>query len=207
MKVLQRLICSLVCGFALLGAAYAGTTSVDLYNDDGTGTSPAGMPIANLGKVDDAAMATGDHVYTFPATGVALTGNTYYWVVLSTINGAAAQWDHLQQRRRRPRAARRLLADWRIPWQPEVGVGQVVRSIPDAAYYSVAFDRAPAGDRSRRIRGMALAREGRPPRGFDRSSSSRRAGALGSGPGAASRHRHSRGLPGRSQRDSDLLDP
>jgi hypothetical protein len=69
------------------------STTVALYADNGSGHAP-GNWIANLGSVLDTSLAPGDNVYTFPASGIPLSGSTLYWIVVSSTTGSIAQWDY-----------------------------------------------------------------------------------------------------------------
>jgi hypothetical protein len=51
--------------------------------------------VAYIGTLNDLSLIPGDQIYTFTPVGtIALTGNTIYWIGLSSIDGSIAQWDY-----------------------------------------------------------------------------------------------------------------
>ncbi len=89
----------LLCGFPLVGAAHAGTISIDLYSDatcsldDSTWDCP-GPLLAHVSTLNDSSLIPGDNIYTFSPAGIALTDDTIYWIGLSSFDGSVAQWDY-----------------------------------------------------------------------------------------------------------------
>ncbi|MGA3024789.1 MAG: hypothetical protein ABSF98_08485 [Bryobacteraceae bacterium] len=86
-------------GFALAGAACAGTISVDLYADLLSPTNPGYAPwpgafIANIGALNDASLQAGDWIYSVSSVGIPLAPDARYWLALSSSDGSVAQWDY-----------------------------------------------------------------------------------------------------------------